>query len=458
MSLRFMMRRLLVWSSISIALLEAGCSIMHPRIAATRGKPYVPLKGKGSVAEDGSFRYVVEQLVCERRVVETFCAQFRAVTNSPGSPTCVQKERKLRTEPVSCTSEPVPITITTPWSMTVTSPVDDSGTAMFAIDWHATGLDPSAAEFRQQLAQTWEIRSAEGKVVAWSPSERDIDAMAAAIMKTSLNGPVLGDAPPTSLAIKDFVVVGGILTAGVKNRLEFTLFNQGTAPALDVVATTRSSNERLHGLKFSFGRIDRGMMRQRGFDIVLPPEVGESSILVAVVAQAANADEVHIARRFPVRQAAPALKLASRIAGQPTTPRLNAGQRVTIECDVQNTGPGTARDVTITVELGTWHGQVEIKKPIASHGIDTARIPVVVPADAASPTLVFKIAATAAGMATPAVQELHARLVKSQRCKQMLTRAQYLEKQAKLRELLLGGAIDQGEYDRYDAALVLCIQ
>lgn len=447
-SISFMHVRVTVLAALIQVCLGASCSVLPRLISTHLGAPSWTLDGTGLIDESGNLQVLVTTIECQRKVVETYC-------EDQGMEKCLEREEKVRTEPATCPEDITTLTVTAPWGANVTAPLHGQRTVTFAIDWRAAKLDPRAHDTRQQLLKPWVIGSATQQYAQWSPSERDVDAMLAAMMAEI--SPQAGQ--PAALMVKELSIASGALTRGSQNRLQLVLANEGTEPAESVVARTSSSDPHLHGIKLEIGRIEGGKTLRRDIDVSLPPgNEDQGTVMIVVVVESANTTEVSYDKRFPIRPPAPALRLQCRIAGNSgTPPQLLAGQEANMECDVENLGSGSIKDVSVIVELGTSRAQAIIAKPIAQKQRSTTRVSINVPADSKpGATLVFRISAGAPGMDTPVTLELSARVGKPQRCPKLLTRAEYEKKDAKYQNLLRSGALNQTEYDRYQAALLRC--
>jgi hypothetical protein len=451
---------LLVASLITIA---PACRAQPRLMQAHRSSPSPVIEGSGNVLQDGQFRFrLARQLACEQVITETWCILESA---------CAEKDIRQRTESLpSCEVRVKRLTVAPPWGDPVSAEVGADGTAVFTIDWATSQIDPLADDAPEAVKQAWFI-TGEGASnrFAWVPRDGDIRPMLAAIgraggMEISADMTADPNAQPAQIAIKSIDVEGGAFMVGRANRITLTLQNRSPGPAYRVIARTRSGHPTLHDLAFVFGRIDGGKETDRTLTVTLPATVDEENPMIVVRASGANATEVDQKQRVSIR-AAPKLPSASialrcRLADQadPGTQIVEAGKSAAIGCEVQNTGGiGVAR-ITLTAKEGKRPTTVTSKQSLApgKHAQVSIRVPVPAGAPVGS-ELTIQLSAVA-GKAS-AETSVRATVVLDRACPDgLLTRPQFAQKRAKLKELLAQGVLAQEEFDNYEAELLRCLK
>jgi hypothetical protein len=461
---------LLVASLIATA---HGCHNQPRLMKAHRGPPTPVIGGTGHVLEDGQFLFrLARQLECEQRITETWCIREDSKARDFGlESACAEKDTRQRTESLpSCEVRVKRLTVAPQWGEPVSAEVGADGTAVFTIDWAMSRIDPLADDAPQAVKQAWVITSEDARNrFVWTPGDGDIRSVLAAIgraggMEISADMTADPDAEPAQIAIKSIEVEGGAFTVGQTNRITLTLQNRSPGPAYRVIARTRSGHSTLHDLAFVFGRIDGGKETARTLTVTLPASADQDNPMIVVRASGANVAEVNRQQRVSIR-AAPKLPSASialrcRLTNQadPGAPIVEAGKSAAIGCDVQNTGEVAVARVTLTAKGGNRPTTVTSKQSIAPGKHTSVPIRVPIPAGArADSELTIRLSAVA-GKAS-AETSIKAKVVLDRACPDgLLTRPQYNQKRAKLKELLVQGVLAQEEFDNYEADLLRCLK
>jgi hypothetical protein len=255
------------------------------------------------------------------------------------------------------------------------------------------------------------------------------------------------------------------LRNGAGSELTLTVLNDGEGPAYRVFATTRSNVEALHGLQFSFGKLEPHQAKTRRVRVKVPRDNDETEALVVLVF-----DEAHqftpeqSSRRFAVRPAidAPQLSMTCKLTGDASArPRVDAGQAVRVSCDVRNDGP-RARGVKVTATLSGEPNPVSAAPFDLEQGKqNTVSLALRVPKSAALDSeLSLNVRANAGvGAGSETQVTLTLLVARPKICPDgKLTREQFARKRAELRKKLDAGLISREEFDRYETELVGCLE
>jgi hypothetical protein len=348
----------------------------------------------------------------------------------------------------------------TPWNEDILATWTDSAHLVFAIDGKASGLDPLADDASAVVARPWVISGTQ-----WTPTAEEAAVIlkhigAATETETDL---VRGGAAP-SLEVTTFELEGDALHAGDPATLIVRIANHGTGAAYRVVATTRSSIEALHGQRLSFGAIKPGADKLRKLNLKVPAtETARDTMLVLALSEGNGFAPRNVSRRLPIAPstAAPVLAVRCTVGGrQVARPDLDAGQRFSLRCVVDNTGDAEARQVELEVSVAGRAPARSSPQAIAAAGHLGFDVPIIVPRDLPIDAPV-EIAIVARDR--PSSRTGRATVVGVVRKPKLcvpgqLTHAQYQAKVAELRTALGAKYLTQDEFDRYDAELVACLK
>jgi hypothetical protein len=348
----------------------------------------------------------------------------------------------------------------TPWNQDIRGTWADSGHIAFQADWKATGVDPLADSAATAVARPWVISGTE-----WIPTSSDT----AAILKqigdaTETETAVVKGGPAPSLEVTTFELDGDGLHAGQASTLNVRIANRGSGAAYRVVATTRSSIEALHGQRLSFGLIKPGADKVRTLTLTVPPtETAHDTMLVLALSEGNGAAPRNVSRRLPIAPstAAPALAVHCTVGGKDVVrPDLDAGQRFSLRCIVDNTGDAVAKQVELEVSVA---GRAPARSPpqvIAVAGHLGFEVPIIVPRDLPidAPVEISIIARDRQSSRTVRTTVVGV-VRKPKLCVPgQLTHAQYQAKVTELRAALANKYLTQDEFDRYDSELVACLK
>jgi hypothetical protein len=171
----------------------------------------------------------------------------------------------------------------------------------------------------------------------------------------------------------------------------------------------------------------------------------------------------NINRRIPIAPstAAPMLAVQCTVQGQKMTrPDLDAGQRMTLRCTVDNTGDAEAKLVELEASVAGGAPARSAPQAIAVSGHLAFKVPIIVPRTLPIDAPV-EIAITARDRSSSrtARTTIVGVVRKPKLCVPgELTRAQYQAKVADLRAALADKVLTQAQFDRYDAELVACLK
>jgi hypothetical protein len=378
------------------------------------------------------------------------CMETRVSIDGPaGRPRCDREEL-----------DRIRVVARTPWGQDVVGSWDGPALIAFRIDWTATGVDPLGDDTPAMLSRVWLISGTQ-----WTPTADE----AAALLKH------LGDATGTEtelvrggaaprLEVAALEVDGGSLHLGEPATLVVRIINRGAGTAYRVVATTRSSIEALHSKRLSFGAIGPGADKVRKLQVTLPAsETAHDTMLVLVVSEGNDAAPSNASRRIPIEAstAAPTLALRCAILGyQAPRPFVDAGQNLTVRCEVENTGNAEAREVSLDAAIGDAAQAHSPPHAVPAAGHATIDVAIAVPRGLPIHAPV-EIAITARDRASSrSARATVAGVVRKPRlCEPgKLTRAQYQAKITELRAAVTAGDLTQAQFDRYDAELVACLK
>jgi hypothetical protein len=348
----------------------------------------------------------------------------------------------------------------TPWDQDIPGAWVDSGHIVFQVDWKAAGLDPLAADAPGLAARAWTVSGTQ-----WTPSPDDV----AMILKqigdaTETETQLVHGGRPPSLEVTAFEIEGDALHAGDASTLIVRITNRGPGAAYRVVATTRSSIEALHGQRISFGLIKPGADKVRKLLLTVPPsETARDTMLVVAVSEGNGFAPSNVSRRMPIAPstAAPVLALRCTVGGKEgARPDLDAGQRFSLRCTVDNTGDAVAKQVELEVSVASRSPVRSPPQAIAVAGHLGFDVPIIVPRDLPidAPVEIAIVARDRQSSRTARTTVVGV-VRKPKLCTPgQLTHAQYQAKVTELRAALGAKYLTQDEFDRYDAELVACLK
>lgn len=356
--------------------------------------------------------------------------------------------------------------LTTPWGRTLRGvsdapDIDGRTTLRFPADARVVQLDPLDRR-TWKLGEPWRIRHPMWvEDFIWTPTEADLEpfvvAIGAGLGVDATSAPAL---QPPELLVTNLNASNGEILAGGPSTIELAVQNRGHGPAYRVTATIRSSLDQLHGLQFSFGKIDAGATAIRRARVELAENTEETSAMLVVVFSEANGfAPANFSRRFPVRVVATAPRLAVACRTASGDVEVDAGEIVRLRCEVRNEGGRLATAVTTTASVG---GQRAASRAtdIAPRAAETVEVPVRIPTGASidQQLLIDVVAAEAAKGGQRATARVAVTIRRPRVCPSgKLTRAEYRTKRAELDRARAAGDLTAEEFDRYDAELVGCL-
>ncbi len=371
---------------------------------------------------------------------------------------------------LACTPYPrkvwTQVTLQSPWHDEI--PVSESGPdwIAFKIDFSHADVDPLAARVDEQLERGWTIIAHDTyQQRIWFPEARDRAAMIPLIAEATRTEITVSEVnqPPT-LVVQDFHNESELRNGGA-SVLTLTVVNNGEGAAYRVFATTRSNVPALHGLQFSFGRLQPREAKTRRVKVVLPRDNDETEALVVLVF-----DEAHqfapesSSRRFAVRPAvdAPQLSMTCKLAGSDAPrPHVDAGQAVHVACEVRNDGP-KAHNVKVSARLSGDSTPVTAAPFDLDSGKQTSvALALRVPRSAALDSeLTLTVHASAgAGAGSESQVSLPLVVARPKICPDgKLTREQFAKKRAELRKKYEAQLISKEDLDAYETELVGCLE
>ena len=374
---------------------------------------------------------------------------------------CVVATRK--TAQVHCSPEvlrDIHVVARTPWNQDVLGAWNGPAYIEFRPDWKVAGLDPLADDAAKVAARPWDVSGTQ-----WTPTP----AQASAILKLVGNAvgvetEVVRGGPPPSLDVTELEIEGGTLRTGESNSLVVRIANRGPGVAYRVVVTTRCSVDALHGRRLSFGGIKPGSDKSQRLQVTVPTsETAPDAMLVLTVSEASGGEPRQVSRRIPLgpSTAAPVLAVQCKIGDrQGAKLDLDAGQRLVVRCNVDNTGNAAAKQVDLDVSVAGAAPVRSAQQAIGVAGHAAFEVPVLVPRGLPIDAPV-EIAITARDRSSQRLAR--ATLVGVVRKPKLcvpgeLTREQYQAKVKELRAAVAAGDITQAQFDRYDAELVTCLK
>lgn len=441
------------------ALVVAACATttQHPIPTYTQKRSHVfHMSASASRAtRDG----IVIQLrgQCERRVEDVFCdANAYRIYKI-----CKDKRVEKRVEYSSCPWTALRgrrFILTAPWLDVPASGQVRGQSLWLRVPWSKTQLDPLGPRSRTILAAGGEVLDDRGaRAFRWKPSERTITAMlermGAARGTETVSRPANG---PVALVVTELRPLG-TLRAGRRVRMRLTVTNKGPGTAYRVIATTRSGLVALHKLRFSVGMLKPGQRKTRERDIQLPLDADRTAMVVVLLDEANHATARHM-QRFAVAPAMKGTVLSIRCKlGSRGRPVIHQGQPTPLICGVTNTGDETAHNVTLSV-VGANKPVVKQLSSLKAKQTTSTKIMLRAKQTQLGARVSLSITARGGNVKREGIQHLRARVVAPVLCPAgRLTRAAYTAKLRQLRAALKSGALSQQEFDRYDAALVMCL-
>ena len=358
------------------------------------------------------------------------------------------------------------VRLITPWQQEL-HPIDAGPDwVSFQIDFSKADIDPLAPDAPARLERPWTLvhTGTESTERTWTPGAAERAEMLMLVGERTFTQITVEEVnvPPT-LVVKELFHAGE-LRNGTAAELVLTVANTGSGTAYRVIARTRSNIPALHGLQFSFGKLEPHEAKTRRVKVELPRDNDENQALIVLAFEEAHqfAPEP-ISRRFPVKPATIAARLAMgcRVLGQDTPrPAVDAGQVLAVECTVRNDG-SRATGVRVAATL------TGVPRPVESEAfeLDTSKqntitLALQVPRGAALDSqLALTLRVRHDG--SKHFQEVVLPLVvaRPRICPHgKLTREAFTKKRAELRGTLDAGLISQDEYDRYEAELVGCLE
>jgi hypothetical protein len=348
----------------------------------------------------------------------------------------------------------------TPWGQDIRGIWNGPAYIEFRPDWKAAEIDPLAADAPAIVARPWAISGTQ-----WLPSSAEAATILTLIGDaTDTQAELVRGGPPPNLEVTTFAIDGDTLHVGRPGTLNVRIANHGSGAAYRVVATTRSSIEALHGRRLSFGSIKPGADKVRTLQVKVPvSETARDTMLVLELSEGNGVAPGNINRRIPIAPstAAPMLAVQCTVQGHKVArPDLDAGQRVTLRCTVDNTGDAEAKLVELEVSVARGEPARSAPQVIAVSGHLRFKVPIIVPRTLPIDAPV-EIAITARDRQSS--QTARTTIVgvvrKPKLCvRGQLTRAQYQAKVTELRASVAAGDLTQAQLDRYDAELVACLK
>ncbi len=443
---------------IALAVVAAvGCTTP---VTAGGGSRDLTQYGDPSVAVNGFDVDIREQTI--QVIVDVDCEQV--ITRFDGGRTVRKRTRCRRWSP----EELGPFTLVAPWGASAKARMDAQSVVAFTLPWRQLGLDPLADDTQTLLAKPWKlIPPGARSEMTWTPTREEATALVAALgYATETETIVRTDEPPPNLEVVEFEVEGPAIHAGTPARLSLRLMNKGGGGAFRVIATTRSSEPALHGLRFSFGWIGPGATKTRTVTADVPRKVDAKSAMIVVSFQEANQHQPgNYSKRFEITQNAAVANIAIGCSLEGAREReqrlwVDAGQSVVVACRMHNRGGLAAAGTTVTVSLDGAELARQTVGTLQPDGKTEARLGISIPTTV-EPEQQLELVVTATETASETTSRT--RLIAFGRMPALcpdgkLTRAVYRRKRAKLEAALRKGDLTQEEFDRYDAELVGCLE
>jgi hypothetical protein len=347
----------------------------------------------------------------------------------------------------------------TPWKQDIPGTWIDASHIAFKIDWKTSSLDLLADDAAALAAGPWEVCGTQ-----WMPTaDEAATIMSKVSAATETETTVVHGGPPPVLDVA-FEVEGGAFHAGEPATLVVRITNRGAGTAYRVAATLRSSIETLHGRRLSFGAIKPGADKSRKLTLsVAAEETARDTMLVLAVSEGNGVAPSNVNRRIPIApsRAAPILGVQCTMGGNKTARvALDAGQRVTLRCTVDNTGNADARAVELEVSVAGEPPTRSKPQWIAKSGhlmFDVPfDVPRTLPINAQVPIAITVRDHPSSVTATTTMVGL---VRKPRLCVPgALTRAEYRARVQELQAQLAAKRLTQSEYDGYEAELVACLK
>jgi hypothetical protein len=348
----------------------------------------------------------------------------------------------------------------TPWNQDIRGTWSDAAHIAFRIDLKTTGLDPLTNDAPTLVARPWSISGTQ-----WSPTSGEAEAILKLVgVATETETDVIHGGPAPSLEVTTFEIDGGTLHTGDPSTLAVRIANHGPGTAYRVVATTRSSLEALRGRRLSFGLIKPGTDKVRQLKLnVSASETAPDPMLVLELSEANGFAPANVSRRIRIAPSvsAPVLGMRCAIVGHNAPrPDLDAGQKLTLRCAVDNTGKVAATSVELEASVAGAAPTHSASQAIAVAGQAIFDMPITVPRDLPIDAPVeIVIVARDRQSSRSASTTVVGVVRKPKLCvKGQLTDAQYRAKLTELRAAVTAGDLTQAQLDRYDAEMVTCLK
>ena len=253
--------------------------------------------------------------------------------------------------------------------------------------------------------------------------------------------------------------------AGAASELALTVRNDGPGPAFRLVGSTKSDHPKLHGLRFSFGKLAPGATMTKKVAVSIPREdlASEVAVLVAFTEAGGNQPS-NYTKRFQIQLAPrPRLEVSCQIAeGAETVDgqlMAEAGGQLVVRCGVDNRGDAPANDTELSASLDG-AAKPSGRRTIAPGAHADLEALLQVPAS-------FEVGSAHSIGLTISERNFGDRIERppiaftisrQAICTGKITRPQYDAKVAKLKENLRSGIINQKEFDRYQGQLLGCLE
>jgi hypothetical protein len=436
----------------------AACGPAAP-YAVVRGVPSLMSTETRDVRfSETGFRAVIVAR-CGRAVIENWCA--------PSVPECRPDPITVRREEVLCPADlqviGSEVRIRSPWGVVYPGITDSAGVATVGIDWATSGIDPLAAESRELLRSGWTLNAGVGdEGTPITLAEAEVETILTLIGEATDTQYTAGAANERAALTAEFVDVAP-MAAGGWVTLTLSVRNDGPDPAYRTIAKLRSSIDALHGLQFSFGRIDAGQTKVRSRQVVVPADVDDRSPLVVAAVSYFNGESVSTQKRYTViddptqiAKSEQGLVLQCKLAAAEVAP----GERVRIQCDVRNTAAVAARDLRFSVAVDGVTAPNVGPKELAAGDQVSVELVGAAPAEARQGASLLVVVGVEAPGLTRAEKTLSVGVASfTGMCQQgKLTREQYRAKRKRLEAALAADALTQKEFDDYDAELLGCLE
>ncbi len=356
---------------------------------------------------------------------------------------------------------PPELVLTTPWGEQVRASVKNRA-ATFRVDWSRSGLDPLDGNSALSLAQSsFRFTASDGTgEFAWVPTAQDVEAALVAIGRATGTDPTstVGEAPPL-LVIEDLDTKGP-LPAGRTVRTSLTISNKGRGGAYRVVATTKSSDPALHGLRYSFGKIGPGESITKYLDVTVPREHEDGKALVVVNVTEANdnipdrySEEVLIGHAGrPRLTVICAAAQGNNKVNQTAT--VDAGRQIHLRCSVTNNGDGPAVAAQVDAVLGDGIPKSSTTGDIDAGAKGVFDVLLMVPAGAKTgQAMILRASARETNFGDRSSWELPIEIGLMQICQPPIARDAYERKLADVRAM----GLDKATLKAYEEQLVACL-